>query len=161
MSSSKLLLEHMADPLPGLTEQKRMCYRPDLEEVHKIYDLINQVIFKNKLIRPEIQLGTRRMCWGLCMGYACIRTGGSYCVIKLSNKWYCKQWLVTILAHEMAHQYQWDVIGPARWKQGQEVLMSHGPSFFVYRNRMLKYQIPLKITQSKSKWFRYQLMCLC
>lgn len=161
MSSSNPLFEYMEQPLPSLTEQKRMCYRPSLEEVIEIYDLLNHSIFKNKLARPEIQLGTRRMCWGLCIGYVQNQPSGSCCVIKLSDKWYCKQWLVTIMAHEMSHQYQWDILGPKRYKQGQEFLMSHGPSFFVHRNRMLKYQIPLKVAHRKSKWFRHQHMCLC
>lgn len=151
----------MATPLPSLTEQRRMTYRPSIKEVNKIYDLLNKEIFQNKLVRPEIQLGSRRMCWGICMGYVKPRDSGSWCVIKLSDKWYCKQWMIAIIAHEMSHQYQWDIIGPKRFSKGKDFLMSHGPTFFQHRSRMLKHNIPLKVSFRKSKWFMNQHIQHC
>ena len=161
MAASKTLKEHMATPLPSLTEQKRLAYRPNLREVHHLYNLINQEIFKNRLSRPKIELGIRRSCWGVCVGFTREKDNGSYCVIKLSDKWYCKQWLITILAHEMAHQYQWDVLGPKRNKKGLDFLMSHGPTFFLHRDRMLRNHIPLRIAHRKSKWFQHQHIRRC
>ena len=157
----KSLIELMETPLPSLTKQKRQTYRPNLREVYQIFDLLNAEIFQNKLVRPEIELGTRRLCWGICLGYSRPRPTGSYCIIKLSDKWYCKQWLITILAHEMSHQYQWDVIGPKRHKKGKNFLMSHGPTFFQHRNRMLRHNIPLKVGFRKKKWFEHQHIHLC
>lgn len=158
---SKTLAELMNTSLPSLTEQKRLVYRPSMREVIKVYDLLNREIFKNKLKRPEIQLGVRRQCWGICIGYKRLRSTGSYCIIKLSDKWYCKQWMITIIAHEMAHQYQWDVIGPKREKRGKDFLMSHGPSFFLHRSKMLKHRIPLRVAHRRKKWFAYQHMHRC
>lgn len=158
---SKSLLELMYTPLPSLTEQKRLTYRPTEREVIKIYDMLNREIFKNKLARPEIQLGIRRQCWGICIGYYRRRKTGSYCIIKLSDKWFCIQWLITVLAHEMAHQYQWDIIGPQRERRGQEFLMSHGPSFFRHRKQMFKHHIPLRVAHRRSKWFKHQHIHLC
>ena len=48
------------------------------------------------------------------------------------------------LAHEMAHQYQWDIDGVKRIKRGWEPLMSHGPSFFKHRKSINKYGLVLK-----------------
>lgn len=158
---AKSLLELMYTELPSVTEQKRLVYRPSMREVNKIYDLINREIYKGKLIRPEIQLGIRRDCWGICVGYTRIRNTGSRCVIKLSDKWFCIQWFITVLAHEMAHQYQWDIIGPQREKRGQEFLMSHGPTFFLHRKMLRKHYIPLKVAHRKSKWFKHQHIHLC
>ena len=158
---AKTLAELMDEPLPSLTEQHRLAYRPSLREVQRMYDLLNREIFQNKLKRPEIQVGIRRQCWGICHGYVKQRKTGSFCVIKLSDKWYCKQWMIAILAHEMSHQYQWDVIGPKRFNQGKDFLMSHGPTFFQHRNRMLKHSIPLKVSFRKSLWFANQHMHLC
>lgn len=151
----------MSTPLPTKTKQKRCLYRPNLEEVYRLYDLINKEIFKNKLSRPEICIGPRRMCWGMCVGFHRTRSSGSRCVIKLSDKWYCIQWFVTILAHEMSHQYQWDILSPKRVKAGKDDIMSHGPSFFVHRSKIKKHSIPLKTAHSKNKWFKYQHMQHC
>ncbi len=157
----KSLVELMETPLPSITEQRRLTYRPSLREVYRIYDLLNRKIFQNKLVRPEIELGIRRKCWGICIGYTKLRDSGSYCVIKLSDKWYCKQWFIAILAHEMSHQYQWDIIGPKRHRKGQDFLMSHGPTFFQHRPRMLKHNIPLRVAFRKSRWFMHQHIQLC
>jgi hypothetical protein len=157
----KSIKELMETPLPSLTEQRKLAYRPSIKEVNKLYDQLNKDIFQNKLVRPEIQLGIRRQCWGICLGYVKPRKPGTWCVIKLSDKWYCKQWLIAILAHEMSHQYQWDIIGPKRYLKGKDFLMSHGPTFFQHRDRMLKYNIPLKVSFRKSRWFRYQHIQYC
>lgn len=151
----------MDEPLPSLTEQKRLTYRPSLREVYRMFDLLNREIFQNKLVRPEIELGIRRQCWGICVGHTKPRQTGSYCVIKLSDKWYCKQWMIAILAHEMSHQYQWDIIGPKRFNRGKDFLMSHGPTFFQHRRRMLKHNIPLKVSFRRSLWFTHQHIQHC
>jgi hypothetical protein len=77
------------------------------------------------------------------------------------DKWYCKQWLITVLAHEMCHQYQWDIQGMERLKRGKQPLMSHGPSFFVFRDKLKKHGISLKGAHSKRKWFWYQNLFKC
>jgi hypothetical protein len=161
MSISKTLDELMSAPLPSLTEQKRLAYRPSLKEIVKMYDLINRDVFNNELKRPEIQLGVRRMCWGWCHGFVRTRDTGSRCIIKLSNKWYCKQWMITVLAHEMSHQYQWDIIALKRQKDGKNGIMSHGPSFFLHRKRMRKHGIHLKVAHRWRKWFKYQDFARC
>ena len=161
MINSITLGNLMATPLPSLYQQKRCTFRPSLSEVHEIYDLLNKSIYKNKLIRPEIQLGQRRQCWGMCIGYARYRDTNSRCVIKLTDKWYCVQWLVIVLAHEMAHQYQWDVISPKRVKQGKADLISHGPTFFQHRTKLKKAGIPLKTAHRTRKWFTHQDVHRC
>lgn len=72
------------------------------------------------------------------------------------DKWYCRQWLITTLAHEMCHQYQWDIIGEQRISGGKDRLMSHGPSFFIFRDKLKDQGISLKTAHRSRKWFRYQ-----
>lgn len=158
---SKQLDDLMSSPLPNKTSQKRLSYRPSVKEVYKIYDLLNHIIFKNKLSRPEILLGQRRQCWGYCRGYVKERYTGSRCVICLSDKWFCIQWMIVTLAHEMAHQYQWDIISKKRSKLGKEDLMSHGPTFFQHRDRFYKFKLPLKTAHRMRKWFKYQDLHRC
>jgi hypothetical protein len=85
----------------------------------------------------------------------------SNCVITLNNKWYCKQWLVMTLAHEMRHQYQWDVLSFKRLKEGKQPLMSHGPSFFLFKHKLAKYGIPLRRAHSIRQWFTHQNLFKC
>lgn len=98
----------------------------------------------------------------MCMGETTEQVSyGSYCKIRMMDKWYCPQWMVTTLAHEMAHQYQWDIIGPEREYNGKDWLMSHGPSFFQFRNRLAEHHIPLKTSHSTRCWFKHQDMFKC
>ena len=157
------LAELMCGELPPIAYQKRLYYRTDHAEVVALYRLINKTIFNNKLIMPEIEVMPRcRKYWGMCYGSTVMPTKSkSYCKIRLMDKWYCKQWLINVLAHEMCHQYQWDVEGLRRLKLGKEPIMSHGPSFFVFREKLKKLGIPLKSAYSKKRWFKYQNLFKC
>ena len=47
------------------------------------------------------------------------------------------------LAHEMVHQWQWEVLSPQRHEKGKPAIMSHGPSFYAWRKPLNEYLIPL------------------
>jgi hypothetical protein len=163
MKRSKIK-EIMELPLPTITEQRKKSYRPTLRKIRSTYRLINEEIFQNKLTIPEIQLIQRSRYWGLCMGKG--RGGspfptGSYCVIKLNNKFYSQHWMIATLAHEMVHQYQWDIYSEQRKKKGKPPIMSHGPSFHAWKKKLAKFGITLKTTFSKEKWFTYQKLDKC
>jgi hypothetical protein len=68
------------------------------------------------------------------------------------------QWFVMILAHEMAHQYQWEFHSIERLKNNRAVLLSHGKTFFEYKNKMAEFDIPLKSTYNHIKWFKHQIL---
>lgn len=150
----------MNQPLPSITEQRKKCFRPKQSEVIYAYNILNQYLFKNQLCRPKIQLGTIRKSWGYCLWLDDPQPTGSYCTIKLSDKWFCSQWFLNTLAHEMVHQYQWDVY---RWdhlnENGREMNCysgAHGPSFYYWREKFEHYGLNLKISFSQRKWFKYQ-----
>ena len=150
----------MNENLPDVTSQKKLTYRPTIREVRKMYRQLNYEIFNNKLPMPWIEISARcRGYWGLC-------TGGygndkSNVTIRLMNKFYCRQWFIMVLAHEMCHQYQWDIISKKRAKEGKEPLMSHGPSFFKYKKKLLRHGIPLKRAISTKVWFNKQNLLKC
>jgi hypothetical protein len=158
MFKNKSLHELMLEDLPSISQQKRLTYRTTHAEVTALYRLINKTIFNNKLLMPELEVAPRcREYWGLCFGSFIRPTARkSNCKIRLMDKWYCRQWLIIVLAHEMCHQYQWDIQGMERLKRGKQPLMSHGPSFFVFRDKLKNYGISLKSAHSKRKWFWYQ-----
>lgn len=136
------LLDLMNIPLEKHSIQIKKPYRPPLSEVQECFDILNCVIFDSKL-RPNIQIKNclqSQHNHGICESYS----DPIISIITINNIWYCKQWMITVLAHEMAHQYQWDVIGEERIKKNRPRLLSHGPSFFVLRERLNEFNIPLK-----------------
>jgi hypothetical protein len=147
----------MSEPLPPKTAQRRLPYRPKLEEVEYTYQILNKYVFDNALKKPPIRQGILQNAWGICCGLEHPKEGyRSYCEIKISDKWYCVQWMISTLAHEMCHQYQWDIYGPERAEMGKDWLMSHGPTFLEHRDRLQEYGIPLKVSFSRRRWFAYQ-----
>lgn len=141
------LKELMKTPLPPVSYQRRKGYRPSLREVKEIYKLVNKYVFNNKLVMPPIEIGICRTYWGVCEGQDIPTKKGTYCRIRLVDKWFCVQWMITTLAHEMVHQYEWDVL---RKK------MTHRQSFFMWREKLDKFNIGLKTYHGQKKWFRHQ-----
>jgi len=156
------LSELMREELPSIGYQKRLGYRTTVAEVEALYRIINKTVFNNKLRMPVIEVMPRcRTYWGICFGSFTPTKRGAYCKIRVMDKWFCRQWLITTLAHEMCHQYQWDIIGEQRLKLGKERLMSHGPSFYLFRDRLAKHGIPLKRHHRQRKWFKHQNLFKC
>lgn len=147
MARPNPLRELMKTPLPLISQQKRKCYRPSLREVKQTYDLINKYVFNNQLVRPPIEIGICRKYWGMCHGLPYQTNAGTRCKIKMMDKWFCMQWMITTLAHEMAHQYEWDVL---------EKGMTHRQSFFIWREKLAEYNIDLKTAHAQKRWFQYQ-----
>lgn len=153
----------MSEELPNITFQKRLAYKPTIREVRMLYKILNEQVFYGKLSMPKIHLKSRlRGAWGACQGDdTAFRKNRSRCEIFLADKWYCKQWLITTLAHEMVHQYQWDIYSQIRSSVGKESIMSHGPSFYVFRAKLKKHGIPLKEHSNGMRWFKSQNIFKC
>lgn len=156
MNPESQLINIMSTPIGTKTQQYRKPYRPSAKQVNKIYQLLNGLIFDHSLSRPEILLKRERIVLGYCKGYYHTISKGTRCKIRIPDKFYCVQWLVMILAHEMCHQYQWDIIGNQRIQQGKQRLLSHGPSFFRHKEKLAKFGIPLSKTVCVPAWFQYQ-----
>jgi len=150
----------MQAPLPSIAFQRRKLFRPGYADVLYAYKIINRHVFNNQLRRPEIVLGQTYKYWGYCQWNEQQQNTGSYCTIKLSDKWFCQQWFINTLAHEMVHQYQWDVY---RWEHynafGRSINYNsggHGPSFFVWRPVCEHFDISLKTAHGQKRWFKHQ-----
>lgn len=162
-SLDKYSLEDIMNlPLPNITFQRRLLFRPTTRDIVHVYEQLNESVFKNELCRPIIKVQPyRKKYWGMCIGEHDIQKNGTYCRFDLMDKFYCPQWFVTVLAHEMVHQYQWDIDGYKRTRKGKDKLMSHGPSFFQFRDKLAKHEIPLKTAHSMRKWFKFQDLFKC
>lgn len=163
MNKDSLLAKMMEKELPDLSSQAKLPYRTSHREVVSLFKLINREVFNDKLPMPEFVILQRTSdYWGICIAKSFVPDGEeSVCRIKLSDKWFCKQWLITILAHEMCHQYQYDIDGPKRMRMGLDPIMSHGPSFFKFRSKLSKFGISLKRAHARAKWFKHQNLFKC
>ena len=156
----------MEGALPSLTYQRRKLFRPKPKDVIYAYNILNRHIFDSQLKRPEIKLQTNLpKIWGCCHWLSQKQPSGSYCFIRLSDKWFCSQWFLNTLAHEMVHQYQWDIY---RWEHLDlydrpmfENSGAHGPSFHAWRERFEYFGLNLKLSHSQRKWFKYQDLTRC
>lgn len=151
----------MTAPLPSKTYQRRKQFRPSENDVNYAYNIVNRHIFKNQLKKPEITLGIIPKRWGECIWMPEQQESKSYTIIRLSDKWFCPQWFLNTLAHEMIHQWQWGVY---RWEMGGRIYEdsgAHGPSFYSWRDTFEHYGLNLKISHGQRRWFRFQDFTKC
>lgn len=149
----------MESELPTVSYQRRKLFRPTYNDTVHAYKLINRYLFDNCLLEPEIVIKQTKKCWAYCEWHYELQESGSYCTIRLNDKWFCPQWFVNTLAHEMVHQYQWDIW---RWTHSlNERSGAHGPSFFAWRDRFAEYGLTLKTAYGQRRWFKYQRFDKC
>ena len=162
MSRPNPIRSIMAQELPSITYQRRKLFRPTASDVTYAYNIINRHVFDNVLRKPLIYKGTLRKVWGVCAWHDQLQNSGSYCDIRLMDKWFCPQWFMNTLAHEMVHQYQWDV---ERFVHNgfniREDSGAHGPSFYAWRDRFEHYGLNLKISFGQKRWFKHQDFTKC
>lgn len=155
----------MAQTLPSITYQRKKNFRPSDVDMVYAYQIINKYVFDGVLRKPVLKQGRLHKAWGLCNWLNKEQINGSWCAISLSDKWFCPQWFMNTLAHEMVHQYQWDVY---RWDHlecyGKEMYTgsgAHGPSFYAFRERFEYYDLNLKISFGQKRWFKHQDFTKC
>ena len=146
----------MEAELPSITYQRRLGFRPSNKDINYIYNKLNFYLFDNRLRRPVITQGSRRQTWGFCNWDEELHDTGSYTTIKLMDKWFCPAWFVQTLAHEMVHQYQWDITRFEEYDGKMPESGAHGPSFFAHRERFDYYCLRLKTAYGMKRWFKHQ-----
>lgn len=104
--------------------------RVTVEMVEDIYDALNRAVFGRVLQRPKITVRNyqHRGIWGECEGFQRgSRWGEHYTkVIRIEREFPNLKKLISVVAHEMVHQYEWDVLG----------VMTHGNSFFAWEETL-------------------------
>lgn len=155
----------MEQPLPSITYQKRKLFRPSYTDINYAYNIINKYVFDNQLIKPKITKRVIQQAWGFCSWEDTEQKSGSHTNIHIYDKWFCPQWFMNTLAHEMVHQYQWDIY---RWDHqeyhGREMSKfggAHGPSFYMWRDRFDHYGLNLKRWHGQKRWFKHQDFTRC
>ena len=116
----------MASELPSITYQRRKSFRPTLDDVDYAYVIINRYVFENQLKKPKIILKAGRKVWGTCQWLEEEQKSGSWCEIQINDKWFCMQWFMNVLAHEMIHLYQFAL---------KKDTGNHNSTFYSFRPR--------------------------
>ena len=152
MTTTNPLTLLMQTPLPSKNQQRKLKFRPTKVQIKEVYALLNEHVFEGKLTQPSINLRSMEFL-GLCTGYD---DPDHHVKIRRANGCLCIQWFIIILAHEMAHQYQWVIHGPRRVSEKRKPLLSHGGSFFEFKSKMAEFGIPLKSEYHTEKWIKHQ-----
>jgi len=123
-------------------------FSPTQEFAQETYAMLNRYIFDNGLKPVPLVIKRTRGYWGITDGRV-DTVNDEYRVhnIRLCNKYPVRAMFVATLAHEMIHQFQWDILSNERYDQGKPPIMSHGPSFFAWKPALAEYHIPLTKVQ--------------
>jgi len=127
----------IAKPIPNRTEYWKNQYRPTQQKVAYTYNMLNKILFKGRLVRPNIELYRQQQCWGWANLLDNHRVH-----MGLSNRYPCEQFFVGVLAHEMIHQWQWEVDAVKRIKQGLRTQTCHGENFQIWKDKFDSLEIP-------------------
>jgi hypothetical protein len=123
---------------------RKRKYDANEDDAVEAYHLLNKYVFDNVLNCPKFNIKRTRGYWGMCDGRMDMSDERFFVEeIILSKKFTHKAMFVATLAHEMVHQWQWEVLSPQRYEEGKTPIMSHGPSFYAWRKPLHKYLIPL------------------
>lgn len=125
-----------------VTAQQTGKWRLGVDEAVESWHLLNKAIFDDGLDQPEITVKQLRKQWGACSGWV-DSSNTLVSVISLHSHWPTRAMFIEALAHEMVHQFQWDVLSDDRRTQGLAPIMSHGPTFFAWRKPLAQHGIKL------------------
>jgi hypothetical protein len=119
-------------------------YKSDVSEAEEVHKMLNKYLFQGALQDAPIRRRKLKDIWAQCDGRFDPVDGEFYTAeISLGLFYPHKAVFVAALAHEMVHQWQWEVLSAERAEEGKDPIMSHGPSFYQWRNPLKKYMIPL------------------
>jgi hypothetical protein len=101
-----------------------------------IYESINRAVFGGVLRRPKIIIRNYKDFWGETEGSSRGTQGGTQYVVamRLHREWPNMKKLITVIAHEMVHQYEWE---------RQQQPMSHGSTFWDWQHKLMSKGIRL------------------
>lgn len=114
-------------------------FKPTISDCREIFRNINRNVFNNELRMPNFRLVKSEEFWGECSGDI---DDPARCLIKINKSFPSKRLFVFALAHEMVHQWEW-----LNYEN-----MTHGKTFFVWREELKKYNIVLTRSYSKKKY---------
>ncbi len=103
---------------------------------------LNDAIFDGELTQPErFEFKSYRTMAGWCRPWRANRLNERSVVIGINSQIWERKAFLTVLAHEMVHQWEWEIL--ACWKGNT----MHGKQFFDWKGKLL-YRAGLPLTIS-------------
>ena len=115
------------------TKRYLKTFYPTKHLITRWFNILNEEIFNNKIYPfHEIEIIQKKGCHAEHIPFE--EEGGKmYGVLSIADRFINKNEFLFTLAHEMVHQWQWMEFGRT----------SHGESFWKWKNRFAKFEIPL------------------
>ena len=109
----------------------------------KLHKNLNKHLFNNRLRTPRFRLITDPKIWGCCNTVYANEEKTKFFVshIELQKRFPTGRLLVDVLAHEMVHQFEDEIIAN---QLGCIMPDAHGPSFFEWSPKFAKIGLALK-----------------
>ena len=103
---------------------------------------LNDAIFDGVLTPPvRFEIKNFRDCGGWCLPFQWNRINERRVRIGLLREYWDRKTFLTVLAHEMVHQWEWEVL--ADWDPN----VDHGSDFYSWKNKV-KYRIGLPLDKT-------------
>ncbi len=97
------------------------------------WNILNHAVFDGKLIQPRrFEIRNFRDCFGWCRGFR----NSNEVVMGIRREFDDRKFFLTILSHEMVHQYEHQMLGR----------MTHGQAFHAWAGR-LKRTVGIHLTE--------------
>jgi len=126
---TKELENAMSKSVPCRRDYWKNLYFPSQHKITRTYNVLNEVLFNNKLKPCKIITKTTFKAWAYAYQEPGFRTE-----IHLNGRFPCEQFFIAVLGHEMVHQWQWDIEAPIRRKQGKKERTGHGVNFYEWKD---------------------------
>lgn len=126
-----------------MNDSCRVKFFPESSDVEEWFDVLNVVVFKNRLKEKfqTIEIRRRHKIWAEYIGqFYPNEKKDVVCGLKLTNRFPNKKFFVQILAHEMIHHFQFICERP-RFNAKN---VSHGKSFWKWKPIFKKHGLNLK-----------------
>ena len=115
-------------------------FYPSPRQVARAHTIINKCIFDSVLRKPRLIIKYIPDAWGVCNAELDDNTLPYYaprCTsIMLNCSFRSKRHFIEVLAHEMVHQYQVEMLNR----------IDHGQSFWAWREKFKRYNLKLRIS---------------
>lgn len=119
--------------LEKINEEGEYC--PTIKDIRKWHGVLNAVVFDGvipKFYDIKIQRIRNEFAWAIPF-YDTEDETKKWCTLKIDTSFHSFKKFLIVLAHEMIHCWQWIVEGE----------MTHGKTFFQWREKLAEHEIPL------------------
>ena len=109
---------------------------PTKHLITRWFNIFNQEIFRDEIYPfHEIEIKQKKGCHAEHIPFE-EYDGKIYAVLSISDRFINKNEFLYVLAHEMVHQWQWMHLYRS----------DHGESFWKWKSRLAKFEIPLGVS---------------